>query len=164
MKRDWLILMTIASCLLTFVSCKKRETLSPVTLNDLYPLQTGKTYLYRLDSMVVLNLGSDTAIHSYLAKDIVDHFEKRQTALDGKAMIISMSRRIAVNLFKEIIDLRPEWHNDDLSKGVIKVVMTASSADGPVMAKHHTTKQQRRDLADRMRDPDDPLKLVSRQS
>ena len=95
-----------------------------------------------------------------LAKDIVDHFEKRQTALDGKAMIISMSRRIAVNLFKEIIDLRPEWHNDDLSKGVIKVVMTASSADGPVMAKHHTTKQQRRDLADRMRDPEDPLKLV----
>jgi len=72
MKRDWLILMTIASCLLTFVSCKKTETLSPVTLNNLYPLQTGKTYLYRLDSMVVLNLGSDTAIHSYLAKDIVD--------------------------------------------------------------------------------------------
>lgn len=95
-----------------------------------------------------------------LAKDIVDHFEKRQKVFDGKAMIVAMSRRIAVDLFNEIIALRPEWHNDDLAKGTIKVVMTAASSDGPALAKHHTTKQQRRDLSDRMKDPDDPLKIV----
>jgi len=95
-----------------------------------------------------------------LARDIADHFEKRQKVFDGKAMIIAMSRRIAVDLFNEIVALKPEWKDDDLAKGTIKVVMTASSADGPVMAKHHTTKQQRRDLADRMRDPSDPLKIV----
>jgi len=79
---------------------------------------------------------------------------------DGKAMIIAMSRRIAVDLFNEIVALKPEWQDNDLAKGTIKVVMTASSADGPVMARHHTTKQQRGDLADRMRDPSDPLKIV----
>ena len=95
-----------------------------------------------------------------LAKDIVDHFEQRQKVFDGKAMIVSMSRRIAVDLFNEIIALKPEWYNEDLSMGVAKVVMTASSSDGPIMAKHHTTKQQRRDLSDRMKDPADPLKIV----
>src|SRR5690606_16978052 len=95
-----------------------------------------------------------------LARDIVDHFEKRQKVFDGKAMIVAMSRRIAVELFNEIIAQKPDWYNEDLSKGTIKVVMTAASSDGPVLAKHHTTKQQRRDLADRMRDPDDPLKIV----
>jgi type I restriction enzyme, R subunit len=63
-------------------------------------------------------------------------------------MIVSMSRRIAVELYNAIIHLRPEWHSDDLGKGVIKVIMTAASSDGPVMAKHHTTKQQRRALSD----------------
>lgn len=95
-----------------------------------------------------------------LAKDIVDHFEKRQKVFDGKAMIVAMSRRIAVDLFNEIIALRPDWFDDDLSKGTIKVVMTAASSDGPVMAVHHTTKQQRKDLSDRMKNPDDPLKIV----
>ncbi len=71
-----------------------------------------------------------------------------------------MSRRIAVDLFNKIVELKPEWQNDDLAKGTIKVVMTAASSDGPVMAKHHTTKQQRRDLSDRMKDPADPLKIV----
>lgn len=95
-----------------------------------------------------------------LAKDIVAHFEARQAVFDGKAMIVAMSRRIAVDLYDEIIELKPEWHSDDLSKGVIKVVMTASSADGPKMAKQHTTKGQRKALAERMKDPADPLKLV----
>ncbi len=75
-------------------------------------------------------------------------------------MIVAMSRRIAVDLYNEIIRLRPEWHNDDLTKGAIKVVMTASSADGPVMQKLHTTKAERRILSDRMKDPADPMKLV----
>ncbi|MEW5798873.1 MAG: type I restriction endonuclease subunit R [Bacteroidota bacterium] len=95
-----------------------------------------------------------------LAKDIVSHFEQRQKVFDGKAMIVAMSRRIAVELYKEITLLRPEWHNDDLTKGTIKVIMTAASADGPEMQKHHTTKGQRKDLSDRMKDPTDSLKLV----
>ncbi len=95
-----------------------------------------------------------------LAKDIVTHFEQRQAVFDGKGMIVAMSRRIAVDLYNEIINLRPEWHNDDLSKGVIKVVMTASSADGPVMQKLHTTKAERKTLSNKMKDPADPMKLV----
>ena len=95
-----------------------------------------------------------------LAKDIVTHFEKRQTVFEGKAMIVAMSRRIAADLYKEIIALRPDWHNDDITKGVIKVVMTTNSADGPEISKHHTTKQQRRDLSERMKNPADELKLV----
>ncbi|MCC7402618.1 MAG: HsdR family type I site-specific deoxyribonuclease [Chitinophagaceae bacterium] len=95
-----------------------------------------------------------------LAKDIVTHFEKRQTVFEGKAMIVAMSRRIAASLYKEIIALRTDWHNDDLTKGAIKVVMTTNSADGPEISKHHTTKQQRRDLSEQMKDPADELKLV----
>jgi len=95
-----------------------------------------------------------------LARDIVTHFEQRQAVFEGKGLIVAMSRRIAVDLYNQIIQLRPQWHDDDLSKGAIKVVMTSSSADGPVMEKHHTTKSQRRDLSDRMKDPADPLRLV----
>lgn len=95
-----------------------------------------------------------------LAKDIVNHFEQRQKVFDGKAMVVAMSRRIAADLYKEITALRPEWHNDDLSKGVVKVVMTSTSSDGPEMQKHNTSKLQRKNLADRMKDPADPLRLV----
>jgi type I restriction enzyme R subunit len=89
---------------------------------------------------------------SRLARDIVTHFGQRTARFEGKGLIVAMSHRIAVDLYNEIIKLKPEWHNDDLSKGAIKVVMTAVSADGPVMQKHHTTKSQRRDLSDRMKD------------
>jgi type I restriction enzyme R subunit len=95
-----------------------------------------------------------------LAKDIVTHFEQRQSVFEGKAMIVAMSRRIAAELYKEIIALRPAWHHDDLSKGFIKVVMTTNSSDGPDIARHHTTKEQRRMLAERMKNPADELKLV----
>jgi type I restriction enzyme R subunit len=104
-------------------------------------------------------IGSEQRIRN-ISQDIVTHFEQRQAVFKGKAMIVSMSRRIPASLYKEIIKLKPEWHSDDLNQGVIKVVMTASSSDGPEMAKHHTTKQQRRTLADRMKDADDPLQLV----
>lgn len=104
-------------------------------------------------------VGSEDRI-KHIAGDIVTHFQNRQEVFEGKGMIVSMSRRIAVELYNEIIKLKPEWHNDDLKKGTIKVVMTASSSDGPEMAKHHTTKDQRRILADRMKSPDDELKLV----
>jgi type I restriction enzyme R subunit len=79
---------------------------------------------------------------------------------EGKAMIVAMSRRIAVELYDAIVALRPQWHSDDQAKGTIKVVMTSASSDGASIAKHHTTKEQRRKLADRMKDPDDELKLV----
>lgn len=95
-----------------------------------------------------------------LAKDIVSHFKKRQSVFEGKAMIVAMSRRIAADIYREIVALRPEWHNPDLTKGLIKVVMTSSSSDGPEIAKHYTTKQQRRELSDRMKDPDDEMKIV----
>jgi len=75
-------------------------------------------------------------------------------------MVVAMSRRIAADIYREIIALRPQWHDDDLAKGEIKVVMTAASSDGPEIARHHTSKQQRRSLSDRMKDPDDPLKIV----
>ena len=95
-----------------------------------------------------------------LAKDIVTHFEKRQTVFEGKALIVAMSRRIAAEIYKEIIELRPQWYSDDLTKGEIKVVMTTNSSDGPEISRHHTTKQQRRDLSERMKDPADKLKIV----
>ncbi len=95
-----------------------------------------------------------------LANDIVTHFEKRLTVFEGKGIIVAMSRRIAADLYNAIIELRPEWHSDDLSKGVIKVVMTSTSDEGPVLAKFKTNKQQRKALAERMKDASDPLKLV----
>lgn len=104
-------------------------------------------------------IGSQQRIQS-VAQDIVNHFESRQEVFAGKGMVVSMSRRIAAELYEAIIKLRPDWHSEDLTKGVIKVVMTASSSDGPLLAKHHTTKEQRKLLADRMKDDDDPLKLV----
>ncbi len=95
-----------------------------------------------------------------LAKDIVMHFEARQKVFEGKAMIVAMSRRIAVDLYDEIIALKPEWHDEDKTKGTIKVIMTAASSDGVKMAKHHTTKTERKMLSDRMKDEDNALKLV----
>jgi len=88
------------------------------------------------------------------------HFEQRQEVFEGKGMIVSMSRRIAADLYNAIIKIKPEWHRGDLKKGTIKVVMTSASSDGPKIAKHHTTKDQRRILAERMKDPEDELKLV----
>lgn len=117
--------------------------------------QIAKAKWTKLEAIV----GNEDRIKN-LAKDIVYHFEQRQQVFDGKAMIVAMSRRIAADLYKEIIALRPEWHNEDLSKGVIKVVMTSASADGPEMQKHNTTKQQRKNLSDRMKDPSDSLHLV----
>ena len=95
-----------------------------------------------------------------IAKDIVEHFEKRQQVFEGKAMIVTMSRRIAVDLYAEIIKIRPEWHEDNLEEGVIKVVMTSSSNDPESWQMHRTNKQERQQLANRFKDPKDSLKLV----
>jgi type I restriction enzyme R subunit len=122
---------------------------------DLTETQKAKAKWTQLEALV----GSENRLKN-IAQDIVSHFEQRQEVFDGKGMIVSMSRRIAADLYEEIIKIRPEWHSDDLDKGVIKVVMTSASSDGPKIARHHTTKQQRKALADRMKDPDDELKLV----
>lgn len=117
--------------------------------------QKAKAKYTKLEAIV----GNEERIKN-LARDIVTHSEQRQKVFDGKGMIVAMSRRIAADLYKEIIALRPEWHDEDLSKGAIKVVMTSTSADGPEMQRHNTTKQQRKNLAERMKDPSDPLRLV----
>ena len=95
-----------------------------------------------------------------VAKDIVTHFEARQQVFEGKAMIVGMTRNICVKLYNEIVALRPHWHNDDLDKGMIKVVMTSASDDPELFQPHHTNKGQRKNLATRMKDTDDNLKLV----
>lgn len=122
---------------------------------DITSTQRAKAKWTQLEALV----GSEDRLKQ-IAADIVYHFEERQKVFEGKAMIVAMSRRIAVKLYDEIIKLRPDWHNEDLKKGKIKVVMTAASSDGPELAKHHTTKDQRRVLADRMKNPDDELKIV----
>ena len=95
-----------------------------------------------------------------LAKDIIQHFETRQQAMKGKGMIVTMSRRIAVDLYDEIIRQKPEWHSDDDDKGVIKVVMTGSSSDPASFQRHIGPKKRRNLLEKRMKDVNDELQLV----
>lgn len=104
-------------------------------------------------------VGSDKRL-SLIAEDIVRHFEDRVAAMDGKAMIVCMSRRICVALYDKIVALRPEWHSDDDGKGLVKVVMTGSASD-PVEWQRHIGGAARREMiAKRAKKPDDPLKLV----
>lgn len=121
-------------------------------LND---VQLAKARWTQLEALI----GSPARIKN-VARDIVTHFEQRQEVFEGKGMIVAMSRRIAVALYDAIIALRPQWHSDNLDQGVIKVIMTSASSDGPEISRHHTTKEQRRLLAERMKDPEDGLKLV----
>ena len=95
-----------------------------------------------------------------VAKDIVEHFEKRLEAMLGKAMVVCMSRRICVELQREILKLRPEWASDDDDRGAIKVVMTGSASDPPDWQQHIRNKPRREALANRFRDPKDEFKLV----
>ena len=95
-----------------------------------------------------------------VASDIISHFEARQNVFEGKAMIVGMTRQICVDLYNQIVTLRPDWHNDDLNEGIIKVIMTSSSDDPESFQPHRTTKQQRKELAIRMKEPTDSLKLV----
>jgi type I restriction enzyme R subunit len=95
-----------------------------------------------------------------VAQDIVAHFEERQEVLDGKAMIVGMSRRICVELYREILRLRPDWAHDDDDKGLIKVVMTGSASDPVDWQQHIRNKLRREALANRFRDPADALRIV----
>ncbi len=109
----------------------------------------------RLEAVV----GSPNRIKK-LAEDIVEHYEEKSKTIDGKAMIVCMSRRICVDLYDEIVKLRPDWHSDDLDKGKIKVVMTGSAADNERIQKHVGGKVRRDTLARRMKDNKDELKIV----
>ena len=95
-----------------------------------------------------------------IAQDIVNHFESRNAVLDGKAMIVCMSRRICVDLYNEIIKIKPEWHSDDDTEGTIKVVMTGSSSDPLPFQPHIRNKPRRKALAERLKDPKDTMKLA----
>jgi len=95
-----------------------------------------------------------------VAQDIVEHFEKRLEAIDGKGMIVCMSRRICVELYRELVRLRPDWAHDDDDKGAIKVVMTGSASDPTDWQPHIRNKPRREALANRFRDPADPLRMV----
>lgn len=95
-----------------------------------------------------------------LAADIVAHFEKRLKSLDGKGMIVCMSRKIAVDLYDQIVKIRPEWHSDDPKKGFIKVIMTGSAADPANFQLHIYNDAVKTEIENRMKDPNDPMKLV----
>lgn len=95
-----------------------------------------------------------------VAADIVTHFESRLSALDGKAMVVAMSRGICVHLYNAIVALRPEWHSDDPAQGAIKVVMTGSASDKALLKPHIYPKEVRKRLETRFKNPADPFKLV----
>jgi type I restriction enzyme R subunit len=95
-----------------------------------------------------------------VAQDIVEHFENRLEAMDGKGMIVCMSRRICVELYRELVRLHPEWHDEDDTRGLIKVVMTGSASDPLGWQPHIRNKPRRETLANRFRDAADPLRIV----
>ncbi len=95
-----------------------------------------------------------------IARDIVEHFEQRLDAMEGKAMVVCMSRRICMDLHDEIIKLRPQWFDPDDAKGAIKVIMTGNASEGPRVAGHARNKARREELAKRFRNADEPFRLA----
>jgi len=114
-----------------------------------------KSQWARLEKVV----GSPSRIRR-IAKDIVKHWEERLSVLDGKAMIVCMSRRICFDLHNEIIKLKPEWYHKDDDKGVLKVIMTGSATDPVDWQEHIRTKDRRKAIGERMKDASDPLKIT----
>ena len=95
-----------------------------------------------------------------VAQDIVNHYEQRMEALEGKAMVVCMSRRICIDLYRELVRLRPDWHSDDDDQGAVKVVMTGSATDPLDWQPHIRNKPRREALANRFRRPHDPFRVV----
>ena len=114
-----------------------------------------KTKWAQLEAIV----GAEKRI-TLVAEDIVTHYETRLEALDGKAMIVCMSRRICVDLYRELVRLRPDWHDDDDERGAIKVVMTGSASDSLDWQPHIRNKPRREALANRFRNPADSMRVV----
>ncbi len=114
-----------------------------------------KTKWAQLEAVV----GAENRIRQ-IAEDIVAHYEQCLEAMDGKAMIVSMSRRICIDLYRELVRLRPDWHDDDDTRGQIKIVMTGAASDPPDWQPHIRNKTRRGGLAQRFRDPDDDFRVV----
>jgi len=114
-----------------------------------------RTKWARLEAMV----GAEKRI-GLIAKDIINHFEQRLEVMDGKGMIVCMSRRICIDLYDAIIKIRPSWHSQDDETGFIKVIMTGSASDPPNFQPHIRNKERRELIKKRMKDPADPMKLV----
>ena len=114
-----------------------------------------KTKWAQLEAVV----GAENRVRQ-IAADIVEHFEQRLEALDGKAMAVCMSRRICVDLYDELVRLRPEWHDDNDDKGALKIVMTGSASDPPEWQQHVRNKARREALANRFRDAGDSFRIV----
>ncbi len=122
---------------------------------ELDRVETLKTKWAQLEAVV----GSEKRL-KLVAQDIVDHFEQRLEVIEGKAMIVCMSRRICVELYRELRQLRPQWHQDADDKGTMKVVMTGSASDHLDWQPHIRNKPRREALATRFRDANDPLQVV----
>jgi len=114
-----------------------------------------KTRWAQLEALV----GAEKRI-ALIAADLVQHFERRLDVMDGKAMVVGMSRRICVELYDAIIAIRPDWHHDDDDKGILKVVMTGSATDPLGWQQHIRSKPRREELAKRFKDAKDPFKIV----
>ena len=114
-----------------------------------------KTKWAQLEAVV----GADNRVRQ-IAEDMVEHFRARLEQLDGKALVVCMSRRICVELYEELVKLKPDWQDTDDTKGEIKVVMTGSASDPVDWQKHIRSKNAREALANRFRNPDDPFKVV----
>jgi len=121
--------------------------------------EAGKTKIMSKWARLEAVVGNDKRL-KLVAADIVKHFESRNEVMDGKAMIVCMSRRICVDLYKEIIALRPDWHSEDDTEGVVKVVMTGSSSDPLPFQPHIRNKPKRKALGERLKDPKDSLKIA----
>ncbi|WP_175626585.1 MULTISPECIES: type I restriction endonuclease subunit R [Oxalobacteraceae] len=104
-------------------------------------------------------VGAEPRVAS-VAADLVAHFEERNKAQDGKAMVVAMSRDICVHLYNEIIKLRPEWHDTDPEKGIVKIVMTGSASDKALLRPHIYSNQVKKRLEKRFKDASDPMRLV----
>jgi type I restriction enzyme R subunit len=104
-------------------------------------------------------VGAESRI-KVIARDIVEHYETRTSALEGKAMVVCMSRRICIELYQEIVKLRPAWHSEDDDRGSLKVIMTGSASDPLEWQPHIRNKPRRETLADRFRKAADPFRMV----
>jgi type I restriction enzyme, R subunit len=127
----------------------------PEGVDDIPAAERAKSRWAALEALV----GAEPRLQQ-VAADLIAHFEQRSRTQPGKAIGVLMSRDICARLYAAIVALRPDWHDDDHMKGVIKVVMTAVASDQEHLQPHHTTKQQKKDLEKRFKDPADPLKIV----
>ena len=125
------------------------------TYDDIEKNEKSKTKWSQLEALV----GAEPRIKQVVI-DLINHFETRQKTQPGKAIIVAMSREIAARLYNSIIELRPEWHDENHLKGQIKVVMTASASDSQELQPHHTNKKQKKVLEKRFKDPNDSLQIV----